>query len=83
MIQGYDCASLEIVNNQLNFDESKGLLAGRYVSAIEGMWGLLEYPTHDRSHAVIRLAVHLPHHQYIPFLEVNNNYLFSFLVYLL
>jgi hypothetical protein len=41
----------------------------RYVSAPEAMWRLLEFPMHDRSHAVIRLPVHLPQQQRITFEE--------------
>lgn len=43
----------------------------RYVSAPEASWRLFEFPMHDKSHAIIRLAVHLPHQQPVYFAEGN------------
>ncbi|GBN99531.1 hypothetical protein AVEN_74742-1 [Araneus ventricosus] len=38
---------------------------GRYVSAPEAMWRLNEFNLSDKSHTVVRLAVHLPDQQAI------------------
>ena len=66
--KGYDCASLEIKNNSLIHDECKSFADFRYISYIEAMWRLLEFKMHDRSHGVIRLAVHLPWQQQVLFM---------------
>lgn len=39
----------------------------RYTSAVEAAWRLLDYPMHDRSHSVERLAVHEPGCQMVYF----------------
>ncbi|GBN96392.1 hypothetical protein AVEN_7481-1 [Araneus ventricosus] len=46
---------------------------GRYVSAPEAMWRLSEFSMSDKSHTVIRLAVHLPEQQAIFFKEGQEN----------
>ena len=70
--KGYDCANLSIGTantNQDLYDEPMSYINARYVSAPEAAWRLLEGPMHDRSHAVLRLPVHLPHQQTIIFEE--------------
>ncbi|XP_076062437.1 uncharacterized protein LOC143037769 [Oratosquilla oratoria] len=56
-----------IAENQMGqemiFDEIQQHLNARYVSAPEGMWRLLEFKIHDRSHSLIRMPVHLEHQQ--------------------
>src|SRR5688572_18262244 len=72
--KGYDCASVVFQDgNETNFihDEIRQYLDARYVSAPEAMWRLLENSMHDRSHATIRLAIHLPNEQLVYFQEGN------------
>ncbi|XP_065316121.1 uncharacterized protein LOC135924917 [Gordionus sp. m RMFG-2023] len=66
---GYDCTNVDInVASNINIhDEIKSHLNARYVSACESMWRLLENNMHDRSHAVIRLGIHLPLQQPVYF----------------
>ncbi|XP_065317560.1 uncharacterized protein LOC135925912 [Gordionus sp. m RMFG-2023] len=67
--KGYDCTNVDInVASNINIhDEIKSHLNARYVSACESMWRLLENNMHDRSHAVIRLGIHLPLQQPVYF----------------
>ncbi|CAF4711473.1 unnamed protein product, partial [Rotaria sp. Silwood2] len=55
----------------LEWDEMKAHLDARYVSAPEAAWRLFEFLLHDKSHAIIRLAVHLPNQQPVYFAEGN------------
>ncbi|KFM66202.1 hypothetical protein X975_22709, partial [Stegodyphus mimosarum] len=41
------------------WDEIKCFLNARYVSAPEAVWRLFEKRMHSKSHAIIRLPVHL------------------------
>ena len=41
------------------------------MSAPEAVWRLFEFPLHDKSHSIIRLAVHLPNMQSVYFSEGN------------
>jgi len=47
--------------------EVRSFLDARYVSAPQAIWTIFEYKMHDISHAIIRLAVHLPHEQTVYF----------------
>ncbi|CAF4569288.1 unnamed protein product [Rotaria sp. Silwood2] len=68
--KGHDCANIKlqrpvqegaaVAQATLEWDEIKAHLDARYVSAPEAARGLFEFPLHDKSHAIIRLAVHLP-----------------------
>ena len=72
--KGYDCANVVVGTGddvKLIRDEIATYLNARYVSAPEAMWRMLEFPMHDRSHAVIRLPVHLPNQQQIIFEQGN------------
>ncbi|XP_064215709.1 uncharacterized protein LOC107398926 [Tribolium castaneum] len=53
----------------INWDEIKHYQDYRYVSSTESAWRLLQFPLSDRSHSVIVLPVHLPHHQEVMFEE--------------
>ena len=70
--KGQDCASLRLRNNeqgqQLTLDETDVFLNCRYVSPPEAMWRIHERDLFDRSHAVIRLPVHLEFEQNIYFM---------------
>jgi hypothetical protein len=67
--KGHDCANIEFRelladgNEQVNRDEVRSFLDARYVSAPEAIWRIFEFKMHDISHAIIRLAVHLPDEQ--------------------
>ena len=66
--KGYDKASVEFrAERTSSNDEISHYLDARYVCAPEAMWRLLENPMHDRSHAVYRLAIHLPEEQLVYF----------------
>jgi hypothetical protein len=72
--KGFDCANIVMGNGDIQrmiHDEIATYLDARYVSAPEAMWRLWESLMHDRSHAVIRLPVHLHQQQRITF-EVGN-----------
>ncbi|GBM54045.1 hypothetical protein AVEN_220606-1 [Araneus ventricosus] len=64
--KGHDAASIRFENeNTLDHDEILAFLDGRYVSAPEAMWRLNEFNLSEKSHTVVRLAVHLPDQQAI------------------
>ena len=69
-ITGFDRANLEIINNQLVYDEVMQYINARYVSAIEAIWRLLSFEKHKHSHTVKRLAVHLPMEQHVFYMKV-------------
>ncbi|GBN88630.1 hypothetical protein AVEN_186601-1 [Araneus ventricosus] len=52
---------------QVQYNEIANYIDARYVSALEAMWRLLWSHTHDRSHAVMRLSVHLPNQKRVTF----------------
>lgn len=71
IFKGFDCANVVVTSegtSELQLDEVSNFVNCRYLSAPEAMWRLLEFKMHDRSHAVIRLPVHLPNQQSITFL---------------
>ncbi|GBN56469.1 hypothetical protein AVEN_254176-1 [Araneus ventricosus] len=63
--KGDDAASVRFQSNDglLNNDEILTFLDGRYVSAPEAMWRLNEFFLSEKSHVILRLAVHLPNQQ--------------------
>ena len=64
--KGHDCANVVVGvgdDRRMIHDKIATFIDARYVSAPEAMWRLLQSPVHDRSHAVIRLLVHLYHQQ--------------------
>lgn len=73
--KGHDVADVLIRVNDgssasfAQHDEIKQYVNGRYVSAPEAMWRLLENKMHDRSHSVIKLAVHSPMQHLVYFKE--------------
>ncbi|GBO14750.1 hypothetical protein AVEN_182029-1 [Araneus ventricosus] len=59
--KGHDAASIRFDNeNTLDHDEILSFLDGRYISAPAAMWRLNEFNLSEKSHTVVRLAVHLP-----------------------
>jgi hypothetical protein len=78
--KGHDCANIKLdrpvqdgitTSRNLEWDEIKAHLDARYVSAPEAAWRLFEFPLHDKSHSIIRPAVHLPNMQPVYFAEGN------------
>jgi hypothetical protein len=69
LYKGYDCASVEVSQKTgtYDYDELKQFVDARYVSAPEAAWRLFENKMHDRSHGIIRLAVHLQDRQSVTF----------------
>jgi len=43
----------------IDIDEVVGYHAGRYISSNKTVWRILSFPIHERSPAVVHLAVHL------------------------
>ncbi|GBN15496.1 hypothetical protein AVEN_64870-1 [Araneus ventricosus] len=59
--KGHDAAPIRFENEKtLDHDEILSFLDGRYASAPEAMWRLNEFNLSEKSHTVVRLAVHLP-----------------------
>ena len=56
-------------NNEEIYDELSKYIDGRYLSPIEAAWRLQELPLCDRSHGIVRLAVHTENQQNIIFEE--------------
>ena len=52
-------------------DEIVQYQAGRYISSNETIWRILSFPIHERSPAVVHLAVHLQSGQRVYFPESN------------
>ena len=71
--KGHDCANVEVAeSNELNHDEVSRYMDTRYISAPEAYWRLAEYKMHDKSHCIVRLALHLPNQQPVYFREGNH-----------
>ena len=76
--KGYDCADIRLKQTNYNNDEQiyqhneiDQYISTRYISAPESVHRLFEFPMRSRSHAVIRLALHLPLEQKILFTPGN------------
>src|SRR5258705_2688154 len=70
--KGHDCANVVVGvgdDRWMIHNEIATFIDARYISAPEAMWRLLEFPMHNRSHAVIHLPVHLHHQQRIVYEE--------------
>ncbi|XP_073513989.1 uncharacterized protein [Phyllobates terribilis] len=67
--KGHDKANIEIAQRDIKHDETSQFVDSRYVSAPEAEWRIFGCPMHKQSHAIIRLAVHLPNSQPLYFHE--------------
>ena len=67
--KGGDCAHVEIRENTVHHDEILQYLNARYVGPHQAVFRIMQYKFHDRSHTIIRLAVHLPLQQNVYFQE--------------
>ncbi|UYV73094.1 hypothetical protein LAZ67_10001805 [Cordylochernes scorpioides] len=65
--KGHDCANIEIREKTLNHDEPTKFVDSRYVGPVEAGWRIFGFHMHEQSHAIIRLAVHLPDYQDVVF----------------
>ncbi|GBM64243.1 hypothetical protein AVEN_167268-1 [Araneus ventricosus] len=65
--KGFDCANMVLTAEQVQYNEIANYIDAWYVSAPEAMWRLLGSHMHDRSHAVMRLPVHLPNQKRVAF----------------
>ncbi|UYV64563.1 hypothetical protein LAZ67_3001189, partial [Cordylochernes scorpioides] len=65
--KGHDSANLEIREQTLNHDEPTKFVDSRYVGPVEAGWRIFGFHMHEQSHAIIRLAVHLPDYQDVVF----------------
>ena len=69
--KGNDCAHVETKENTLHHDEILQYLDARYVGPHQAMFRIMQYKMHNKSHFIIRLAVHLLLQQNIYFQEGN------------
>ncbi|XP_017470385.1 PREDICTED: uncharacterized protein LOC108362062 [Rhagoletis zephyria] len=67
--KGSDMAVFGVAENRN--DEITQYQMGRYISSNEAVWRILSFPIHDRSPAVIHLAVHLENGQRVYFTVDN------------
>ena len=58
-------------NAVIHIDEIAQYQAGRYISSNEAVWRILSFPIHERSPAVVHLAVHLENGQRVYFTAAN------------
>ncbi|GBO29828.1 hypothetical protein AVEN_154669-1 [Araneus ventricosus] len=65
--KGFDCANMVLPTGQVQYNEIANYIDARYVSVSEAMWRLLGSHMHDRSHAVMRLSVHIPNQKRVTF----------------
>ncbi|XP_058799201.1 uncharacterized protein LOC131668782 [Phymastichus coffea] len=68
--KGHDAATVTIGNenvstNIINHDEVSSFIETRYVGPVEACYRIFSKPLQDKSHAIERLPIHLPHQQYV------------------
>ena len=69
--KGNDAAHIEIRQNYLNHDEILQHLNARYVRPHQAVFRIMQYKMYDKSHIIIRLAVHLPLQQNVYYRDGN------------
>ena len=69
--KGSDMAVFGLQPEIKDFDKIVQYQAGRYISSNEAVWRILSFPIHERSPAVVHLAVHLQNGQRVYFSETN------------
>ena len=72
--KGNDAAHIEIRQNYLNHDEILQYLSARYVGPHQAVFRIMQYKMHDKSHIIIRLAVHLPLQQNVYYHDGNEEH---------
>lgn len=68
--KGHDRAFIKIKKDGPNvdtetYDEIADYIDSRYLSPMEAAWRIEELPLSDRSHPIVRLAVHLRNQHYV------------------
>ncbi|PAV76155.1 hypothetical protein WR25_25064 [Diploscapter pachys] len=73
--KGHDCArmAIQVQNGGIVYDELTKYVNMRYVTPHEGYWRIAEFKLDERSHSVMRLAVHLPNEQLIYYKPQNDD----------
>jgi len=74
--KGHDAASMiigENINKMIIYDEIRDFIEARYVGPVEACWRILSKTLQEKSHAIIRLPVHLPNEHSIIIDENINN----------
>ena len=69
--KGNDAAHIEIRQNYLNHDEILQHLNARYVGPHQAVFRIMQYKMREKSHTIIRLAVHLPLQQNVYYRDGN------------
>ena len=69
--KGNDAAHIEIRQNYLNHDEILQHLNARYVGPHQAEFRIMQYKMREKSHTIIRLAVHLPLQQNVYYRDGN------------
>ena len=64
LFKGSDQTTVEMSSKN---DEIKRYLNGRYISPVEAVWRLMEFPMHEEFPTVYQLPVHLPGDQPVVF----------------
>ncbi|XP_018360460.1 PREDICTED: uncharacterized protein LOC108759485 [Trachymyrmex cornetzi] len=74
--KGHDAASFVIENNvndtEIVHDEIKDFIEARYVGPVEAYWRITGKTLQEKSHAIIRLPVHLPNEQNVIISDCSN-----------
>ena len=69
--KGSDMAVFGLQSEISDIDEIVQYQAGRYISSNEAVWQILSFPIHERSPAVVHLAVHLQNGQRVYFFGIQ------------
>ncbi|XP_044005535.1 uncharacterized protein LOC122850453 [Aphidius gifuensis] len=79
--KGHDAAAIVVqetdtngdqVRQEIHHDEIREFIETRYVSPPEACARILNYSLHGRSHAVVRLPIHLPNQQTVMVDDIDN-----------
>ena len=78
--KGVDRAAVGIDNGDI--DEIQNYLDCRYISPVEACWKILDFPVVYRTHAVVRLPVHLEDQQVVNFPEDADVGIYIYYIYI-
>lgn len=67
--KGSDQATISLQNNNAEVEK---YLNGRYISSSRALWGIFQFPIHERFPPVVHLAVHLENGQRVYFCNNEN-----------
>ena len=75
--KGYDAANIVIEETSdsttVNQDEIKNFIDTRYVSSVEACYRILNKPSPNKSHSIIRLSINLPNQQSLLINDINDD----------